>query len=264
MQMVLGSWRLVDRSFRFANLSGEGMATVGLPGGTSKVVYRGDLSIPRSVRARGWGHIGDPDSRQGYVFDCYQGPAGIGTKMFRVTTPQGEAYEYEHPLEGDERMNNSYAAVSPDGQWMLSGEWDEMRRILMFPTPILNSATPQKGGSVALAGMVNLDHPVRNVQGATFVSPSRLLFATDDPDTDLWPTARQLLQVDLPAPLDGTTTTGEVTSLGALPLQSRCRGTFEVEGIDYDAGSGDLRVAIIPPPPCKWAVTTIYRFRQET
>jgi hypothetical protein len=132
---------------------------------------------------------------------------------------------------------------------------------LLFPAPILNSATPQAGGPLPLAAMITLDRPVRNVQGATFVGDTTLLCSTDDSDTDLWPTPRQLLQVELAGPLTGSAMTAQVTSYGELPTESLCPGTFEVEGIDYDRIHGDLRVDIVPPLPCG-VVTTIYRFRR--
>ena len=112
-----------------------------------------------------------------------------------------------------------------------------------------------------LAGMIALDRPVRNVQGATFVDATRLLCSTNDPSADLWPTPRQLVQVDLAAPITGVAMTAQVTSLGELPTESVCPGVFEVEGIDYDPSSGDLRVDIVPPSLCS-VLTTIYRFRQ--
>lgn len=99
------------------------------------------------------------------------------------------------------------------------------------------------------------------MQGATFITSTTMLCSTDDPDTDLWPSPRQLLQLDLPRPMDGTAMTAAVSYVGQVPLESRCAGTFEVEGIDYDDRSGDLRIAVIPPGLCKvW--TSIYRFRR--
>lgn len=57
--------------------------------------------------------------------------------------------------------------------------------------------------------------------------------------------------------------TAHVRLLGELPLDSSCAATsdnpFEVEGDDYDARTGELRVAIIPPSPCS-SDTTIYTF----
>jgi hypothetical protein len=257
----LGPWQFVDRVRKLKASANQGLTTVVAADGSTSLVYRGDSSIPSDLQGQGWGHIGDPDSSKGYLFDAYQGGAGATTKLYTVTTPAGERFDYVHPLEGDEKFNNSYVAVAPDGQWMVSGEWDVMNRLLMLPTPVLNPATPQTGGTLALAPMITLDHPVRNVQGATFVSATRLLCSTNDPDTDLFPTPRQLLQIDLPGPLTGAATAAQVTSLGELPTESICPGQFEVEGIDYDSVNGDLRVDIVPPIPCS-VLTTIYRFRQ--
>jgi hypothetical protein len=261
MVASLGPWQYVDRDHEAKPFANQGLTTVVAADGSTSVLYRGDWSIPDRVKSQGWVHIGDPDSSRGYVFDAYQGDTGATSKMYEVTTPTGEQFDYLHQLEGDEKFNNSYVAVSPDGQWMVSGEWDVMTRLLMFPTPILNAATPPTGGALPLSAMITLDRPVRNVQGATFVSDTKLLCSTNDEGTDLWPTPRQLLEVNLVAPLTGVATNAQVTSLGELPTESLCPGTFEVEGIDYDPTSGDLRVDIVPPAPCN-VLTTIYRFRQ--
>jgi hypothetical protein len=52
-----------------------------------------------------------------------------------------------------------------------------------------------------------------------------------------------------------------VTSLGPLPSESTGPGKFEVEGIDHDPASGDLRINR-PPDPRNLLATTIYRFRR--
>jgi hypothetical protein len=261
MVTPLGPWHYVDRDHRFKAFANQGLTTVVAADGSRSVLYRGDYSIPRGVKSQGWVHIGDPDSSQGYVFDPYQGIAGATSKMYQVTTPAGDRYDFVHALEGDEKFNNSYVAISPDGQWMVSGEWDVISHLLVFPTPIMNPAAPQTGGALPLSAMITLDQPVRNVQGATFVDATQLLCSTNDMATDLWPTPRQLLQIDLAGPLTGAATTAKVTSLGELPTESLCRGTFEVEGIDYDPASGDPRVDIVPPSVCS-LLTTIYRFRR--
>jgi hypothetical protein len=258
----LGPWRYVDKSHRIKASANQGLTTVVAADGSTSLLYRGDASIPDRLKGAGWVHIGDPDSSQGYVFDAYQAADGAISKMYEVTTPAGETIDFVHDLEGDERVNNSWVAVSPDGQWMVSGEWDVMSRLLVFPAPVLNPVTAPTGGPLLLAAMITLDRPVRNVQGATFVNDTTLLCSSDDADTDLWPTPRQLLQVALPGPLTGSAITAQVTSYGELPTESLCPGTFEVEGIDYDRIHGDLRVDIVPPLPCG-VVTTIYRFTQS-
>src|SRR5262249_58602815 len=103
---------------------------------------------------RGWVHIGDPGSWGGYVFDAYQGRGDIGSKLYEVITPAGVEYDYDHPLdatlEPPESFNNSFAAVSPDGQWMVSGAWGVTSRLLVFPAPLFNPATPRNGGLLPL------------------------------------------------------------------------------------------------------------------
>jgi hypothetical protein len=259
--MRLGPWQEVGRSRRFKFFADQGLATVARTDGTTFQLYRGSASVPRRLKQRSWVHIGDPDSAQGHVFDAYQGPSGATSKMFEVTTPDGRHYDFQHQLEGDELFNNSYVAVSPNGQWMIAGEWGVMSRILVFPAPVLNRSAPLPGGALARVGSIELDRPVRNVQGATFLDDTRLLCSTDDPAADLWPTPRQLLHVDLAGPLDGRSIEGRVTSLGPLPTASLCPGEAEVEGLDYDVTSGDLRVVVVPPGWCSLLVV-IQRFRQ--
>lgn len=254
-------WTRVAHAARFTLTSNEGIATVHRPGGSSEYVV-GTLSVPPGLAARGWGHIGDPDSVRGYVFDDFQYTGDEPTsKLFRVTTPGGEHYDYTHQLVSGEAMNNSWVAVSPDAQWMVNGEWGTMTRFLVFPTPLLNSAASPSGGDLDLAAQVTLDHPVRDVQGCTFADEVTLLCAADDPDTDLYPTSKQLLRVTLAEPLAGTDVTAHVSSLGQLPLDSACSGDFEVEGNDYDPATGLLRVLVVQPGVCA-AVTDLYTFRR--
>jgi hypothetical protein len=254
-------WTQLSETAEFTPTHNEGVATVTPPGGTPYQRYTGTLSVPPELVAN-WGHIGDPDSVNGYVFDDFQyTAANPASKLFRVTTPSGAHYDYTHTLVPVEEYNNSWVAVSPDTRWMVNGEWDTMNRFLIFPTPLLNSATPPAGGTLDLAAYLQLDHPVRDVQGCTFFSATRLLCSSDDPGTDLFPTSKQLLQIDLPHPLDGSDVTGHVTSLGQLPLSSACTGTYEVEGDDYDPATGQLRVLIVQPGVCA-VVTELYTFVQ--
>lgn len=255
---ALTGWTQTGTSTVVSLTGGEGVATAA----DGSVHYAGSGIIPLKQRVENWTHIGDPDITQGYRFDAYQNSSSTaGSKMYLVTTPSGAKYEYTHSLLSGEAYNNSFDTVSPDGQWMVSGEWNDMNRLLVFPTPILNSSTPKTGGALTAAGQITLDHPVRDVQGCDFVSATRLLCSTDDPNTDLFPTAKQLLQVDLPAPLSGAPVTGHVTSLGELPMKSTCNGTYETEGIDYYAPTQTLRVEVIPPPICGDLVTTVYKFQ---
>jgi hypothetical protein len=256
---ALAGWTLLDHSNQATPFADEGVATVSSNGGTS-VLYRGVASVPASVALQGWTHIGDPDSVNGYVVDAFQAASAGGAKMFRVTTPAGRSFEYVHALVAGELFNNSFDAIAPGGQWMVAGEWETMTHLQVYPTPLLNSRTAPTGGPLALAGTIELDHPVRDVQGCDFVNPTRLLCASDDSTRQLWPDTKPLLQVDLPAPLAGTGSTGHVTDLGSIPQQSICSGTFETEGVDYDPAVRQLRVEMVPPSVCG-IITVVYRYQ---
>jgi hypothetical protein len=247
-----GGWTAVDHSHVNSLTGGEGLAS--FPDGS--LLYRGLASVPRTLRKKGWNHIGDPDiSDGGYVFDAYQSD-GTTSKLFTVSTPGGQRYEYEHTLVSGEAHNNSFDAVSPDNQWLVSGEWGDENRLLVFPTPLLNASTPPAGGALPQAGQITLDRTVNNVQGCDFVSGTRLVCVSDDATKDL-------LQVDLPHALDGNPTTGTVTTLLQLPKKSICSGDFEAEGVDYDPRSRTLRAEVVPPGICK-AATRVYKYRPTT
>src|SRR5262245_57991627 len=95
-QAATTSWTETASGLQSTLSAGEGVATNG-----GSVFYRGTTSIPLSVAVQGWTHIGDPDAADGYVFDAYQSGASSPTsKMYRVTTPGGQAYEYVHSLVG--------------------------------------------------------------------------------------------------------------------------------------------------------------------
>jgi hypothetical protein len=194
--------------------------------------------------------VGDPDSIQGYTVEPYEGASGVTSKMYRVWSPSGTSADFTHTLASGEAYNNSFAAISPDGRWLVSGEWGTMSRLLVFPMPYLNSAAPAAGSNLPLATTINLKTPVNDVQGCDFVSGTRLLCGSDDSAGTLYGITKPLLQIDLSAALSGSAVTGTVTALGQLPLQSTCTGTFEVEGIDYATATGDLRVEVIPPGAC--------------
>jgi hypothetical protein len=237
------------------------VATVVQPGHGTDELYRGIQSVPANLSAQGWSHIGDPDSFRGDVFDAYQGPSSGNSKMFLVTTPTGKSLEYVHTLVPGELYNNSFVTVSPNGQWMIAGEWDTMRHLQIYPTPLINHATSSHGGSLRLAGYIKLDHKVNDIQGCDFVTPVRLICASDDDSRTLFPNEKPLLEVTLPTSLRGTNVKGHVVDLGPIPQQSTCSGTFEAEGVDFDGSTGILRVEVIQPASCILK-TTVYEYTQ--
>ncbi|MEU1462917.1 hypothetical protein ABZ467_19960 [Streptomyces sp. NPDC005727] len=237
----------------------QGLASMEVPA-NSPNRYTGIGTIPIGLSSRGWNHVGDPDaSYDGHYIEPYQRDSG-NSKMFRVQAPGGGWSEYVHTLSAGEALNNSWAAVSPDGQWMLSGEWGTMNRLLVFPTPGVNPATSPSANLPQVAA-VNLDHAVRDVQGCDFSGPTTLLCSSDDPDGSLFGLTKPLLRIDLSAAPNGTAdVTGRVTALRQLPLRSSCSGGFEAEGIDYDRRTGVLRVIVVSPGFCVLTDSKTYKF----
>ncbi|GAA2237484.1 hypothetical protein [Streptomyces nogalater] len=237
----------------------QGLTSVEVPAGSPNR-YTGVGTIPPGLAGRGWNHVGDPDaSYDGFYIEPYQRDSG-NSKMFRVQAPGGAWSEYVHTLGPGEALNNSWAAVTPDGRWMLSGEWGTMTRLLVFPTPGVNPAT-SPSADLPQASAVRLDHAVRDVQGCDFTGPTTLLCSSDDPEGGLFGLAKPLLRIDLSAPPDGTAdVTGHVTAERQLPLRSACQGSFEAEGIDYDRRSGVLRVIVVSPGFCVLTDSKTYKF----
>lgn len=214
----------------------QGVATVTAGGGRSTVLTRGGASVPDTLYDQGWTHIGDPDSYGGYVLDAYQGEPDAGAKLFALTAPDGRRSLFRHALAPGESYHNSFAAIAPGAQWFVSGEWGTVGRLLVFATPSLNAHTPGPARNLPLTATIELAAPMRNVQGCSFDSPVSLVCSTNDPATDLFPVARQLLRVRLAHPLDGRAVRATVTLLGAVPQDRACSGPGETEGIDVHGG----------------------------
>ncbi|MCX4852833.1 hypothetical protein OG426_05635 [Streptomyces canus] len=240
----------------------QGLTSVEVPAGAANR-YTGIGTIPIGVSSRGWNHVGDPDaSYDGHYIEPYQADSGTA-KMFRVQAPDGTWSEYVHTLSSEEALNNSWVAVSPDGQWMLSGEYGTMSRFLVFPTPGVNAST-SPSANLPQAATITLDHAVRDVQGCDFLSATQLLCSSDDPAGTLFGYTKPLLQIDLSAaPTGSANVTGHVTALRQLPLRSSCSGTFEAEGIDYDRRTGTLRVIVVSPGFCVLTDSKTYRFTRS-
>lgn len=244
-----GTWTPIGKKSVSSLTGAEGVATRA----DGSLVLRGPATIPVAVRTEGFNHIGDLDIARGDLFDAYQGLRKTSAKLFLVTKADGKRVEYRHPLDPGELFNTSFVTVSPDAQWLVSGEFGTQRRLQVFPAPLLNSSTPPNGGTLKQAGQITLDTPVTDIQGCDFFSAQRLVCTSDDK-------AKHVFRVDLPRALDGKPITGEVTNLFTLPKTSRCSGTYEAEGVDYDADTKTLRAAILSPGVCK-ATTVIFSYR---
>lgn len=261
----VGPWQATGSYLVNSLTQNQGLATVDLGHGRSTLWYDGDWTIPLATYLSGWQHVGDPDSVRGYVAEPYQWkPTNPVSKMYRIWTPapHRRSLDFVHQLVPGEEMNNSFTALTRDGQWLVSGEWDTENRLLVFPMPLLNRAARDPRVNLPLTGRIMLDHPITKVQGCVFTSATRLLCSSDDSSSAAFGMIKPLLQVDLAAPLRGHDVAGHVTALGSLPLRSLCSGAptaYEVEGLDYDHSTGVLRVEVIQPSPCGLA-TTVWEF----
>jgi len=250
-----GPWTLRAWTVRAEDFTDQGLAVVTGPGGVTSLLTRGDDSIPPALAAQGWRHVGDPDARAGYVLDAYQGAASMTSKLFVLTAPDGRTVYLRHSLVPGEQYHNSFAAISPDGRWFVSGEWGTMRRLLVFAMP-----SAQVSGTVPLplAGVIRLDRPVRDVQGCAFTTPTALACSTNDPGRSLFGVPRQLLAVHLTHGVRAGSTPGSVTLLGPIPTVASCGGAEEVEGIDVHGGR--LLVSVVTS--CT-RTTTIFDYVRE-
>ncbi|UJW30851.1 hypothetical protein L3Q67_37530 [Saccharothrix sp. AJ9571] len=253
-----GPWQKIGSDVARPLDESQGLATIERPGGTT-IRYTGIGTIPPGVAARGWNHVGDPGTAKGYYIEPYQRD-DRGAKLFRVQAPDGLWSEYQHALESWEANNNSFAAVSPDGGWMVAGEYGTMDRFLVHPTPGIVAKNPSQNLPYAFA--IRLDRPVRDIQGCDFVTATQLLCSSNDPAGSLFGITKPLLQVDLAGALNGSDVTGRVSALGQLPLESGCSGEFETEGIDFDERDGTLRVVVLSPSICVAFDSKTWRFRR--
>ncbi len=258
----IAQWRLVGSEVENSLTAGEGLATVAGPDHGTHLIYRGLLSVPKTLAAAGWSHIGDPDAAGGYIVDAYQGPSWRHSKLFLVTRPSGATVQYVHTLVTGELYNNSFDALAPGSQWMVSGEWGTMTHLQVYPTPLLNKRTSPRGGALRLVGYIKLDHKVYDIQGCDFTTKTSLICASDDDRRKLFSNEKPLLEVELAHPLRGGSVGGHVVDLGSIPQRSKCTGTFEAEGVDYATGSGVLRVEIIQPGSCI-VDTTVYQYVRQ-
>lgn len=108
-------WQETGTAYVESLSGGQGLASRA----DGSLLYRGLASIPLDLHLKGWNHVGDPGIAHGHVFDACQGPDTATSRTFAVTTPAGKRYTYEHRLDPGEKLNNSFAAVSPDGQWLV-------------------------------------------------------------------------------------------------------------------------------------------------
>ncbi len=187
-------------------------------------------------------HVGDEDiDRFGDVYDAYENDQPNPTsKLFTITAPGGRVSEYPHPLARGEEYNNSFVTVSPDDRWLVSGEWNTERRLLLLSNP---KGRPS-GTSIPLAGTIALRPSLYHVQGCDFFDALTLICSTDN-------AVHAVVKVSLSRPLHRGTNTATDRQLLIPRKVSKCPGTgFESEGVDYNTHTGRLTLGINEPGKC--------------
>ncbi len=232
------TWTLQTFFTEPLSVAGEGVASY--PSG--KLLFRGFAQVPAPVSQLGFTHVGDEDiDRSGDVYDAYEDDHPDPTaKLFTITAPDGTVSYYPHPLARGEEYNNSFVTVSPDDRWLVSGEWNTERRLLLLSNP---KGRPS-GTSIPLAGTIALRPSLYHVQGCDFFDAVTLICSTDGP-------VHAVVKVSLSAPLHRGRNTATDRRLFIPREVSKCPGTgFESEGVDYNTRTGRLTLAINQPGTC--------------
>lgn len=238
----LRGWTL-DGVTSYARTAANQGVTVVTDNGDSDVVVRGAASIPDRISDAGWVHIGAPGSYDGALVDAYHGAPSARAIMFAVTSSDGQVTTYRHRLSPRETYHNSFAAISPNGHWLVSGGWGVETQLQVFADPVV---TPSAHRNLPLAKVIQLGHLVRDVQGCTFAQAAVLYCSTNDPRTDLFPVSRQILRVALDEPLDTSSrlVRAHVDVVGSVPQDPQCFVPGETEGLSMR--NGVLRLAVVP------------------
>ena len=221
-------------------VAGEGVARY--PNG--RLLFRGVGEVPPAVAALGFDHVGDEDiDAAGYVYDDYENDHPDPTsKLFTVTAPDGRVSLYPHPLAAGEEFNNSFATVSPDDRWLVSGEWNLEPRLLLFANP---RGLPS-GTSIGLAGQIALHPALNHVQGCDFLRPRRLIC-----DVDATAAVHPVVEVDLARTLHRGVNPATDHRLFIPREVSACPGSgFENEGIDFNPLKRLLTLTMNQPGDC--------------
>ncbi|MCS3879263.1 hypothetical protein GII30_12760 [Gordonia amarae] len=239
-------WRLAGASNHPSVDANQGLATTS----SGRLTVRGYTSIRPDLALAGWSHIGDHDIHGGRTYDAYENLTS-GKKLYVVTDAAGRARSYFHRVRPGEKANNSFATVSPSGKYLVSGEFEQQRRLLVFANPV---GQPD-GSTIRYIGEIRFDRTVGDIQSCDFVTERKLLCIDDDR------AVKTLHAVNLTTPLGGAVTPARLSPELTLPLRGRsaCAGDWESEGVDYDTTRNVLRVAAIEPLPCGLN-TVVFRF----
>lgn len=239
---TLHGWRLSGiRSYR-RSAADQGV-TVVTTGHDRDVVVRGAADVTDPMSDSGWIHIGAPGSYDGSLVNAFQGHRSARSIMFSVTSPTGVVRTFRHRLGPGETYHNSFAAISPDGRWLVSGGWGVETGLRVLPDP---AGPTTHNADLPLSQVIRFDRKVRDIQGCAFASSRVLYCSTNDPSTDLFPVPRQVLRVTLDRPLGAgdRVVRARVALVGEVPQEPGCLLPGETEGLSVHGST--LRLAVVP------------------
>jgi hypothetical protein len=204
-----------------------------------------NVAFSREIHDLGFDHLGDPDGNGTLVYGglendspplvnpyhrCFVVYEAETLFIVAWANDQGRS---DKPGDGD----CPWVAVSPDGNWIVTGEWDLMKTVIVYRVRDLMS-----DHVIHREGEIPMDLPLRDIQGCDFDGPRVLVCASDDKDA-----GRPIYAIVLSGPLQGETLpelTAHVEYLFPAPVpEVQCNQPQEVEGDDVDGDT--LRVLVI-------------------
>lgn len=253
------SWSLVEETLQIPGLHSQGLAS--LPAfGPTDFVFTSRFTLDRTredgiealnfafspeLLDLGFDHLGDPDARGTQIYGglednsdpvvnpYHRGFAVFDAETLAIANWANDPGTPDNPSDED----CPWVAVSPDGTWVVTGEWHPMDHVIVY-----RAATLRSQHTVGPEARIPLDVPFNDVQGCDFDGPRVLVCASDDADA-----GRLLYAITLSRPLQGETLpplTARVEPLFPVPLPEMvCGQPQEVEGIDVNGDT--LRVLVL-------------------
>lgn len=232
---------------------------VGEDGGT---IEAGAFAFPQSLLDLGFDHLGDPDAHGARIYGGLEDNAEPTVDRYHraliaydaeTLAPEGWSVD---PGAADAQGDGDapWVALSPDGAWLVSGEWDPQDDLMVFRASEVGAAP-----EIEAVARIPLDRTIARVQGCDFDGPRVLLCASDDGEAGK-PVYAIVLSRGLTADADLGAIEATVETLFPTPLPEPLCGLAEpeVEGVDVE---GDLfRVLVIGT--CL-VDSHVYRFERE-
>lgn len=203
-------------------------------------------SVPSALAPQKFDHLGDIDAQGGVIYgglednsDPYGDRYHRALVAYDAETLAATAYAVDPgapdaPGDGDA----PWIAISPDGTWIVTSEWDPQDSLIVFARAALLA-----GGEIHEVARIPLDSTLARIQGCDFDGPRTLVCASDDAAS-----GKLVWSIVLSKALDSRADPAELTAQVAplfptLIPTNVCGAEAEVEGVDL---SGDeLRVLVI-------------------